>query len=224
MAELIEINGEKLTLPSCTEAELVQKLQESRIWHEIIAAAIAQAHAAHTQQPLNNKATLNGNALPEPYLEGHIFPVTSEVADYMQAREDSVGINMIRTVVVSSILHDALDDNAFDLGKCQEEFGLEVSRIVYSLTKYGDDHDIYLSKLRNSNSSSDYPIVIKTLARINNLVRATVNAEADPDRLLKYTSETETEFLPIAEVILTDNELLERLRRTIDIGRTALSK
>jgi (p)ppGpp synthase/HD superfamily hydrolase len=224
MAELIKFGGEELTLPSCTEDELVHKLQENQIWHEIIAKAIYQAKAAHNQQSLNNNSAVNKNASPQSYMEGHIFPVTSEVADYMQVREDSVDINTIRTVVVSSILHDAVDDTAFDLGKCQEEFGMEVSRIVYALTKYGNDHDIYLSKLRNSNSSSDYSIVIKTLARINNLMRATMNAETNPDWLLRYTSETEAEFLPIAEDVLTDKELLERLRRTIDLGRTALSK
>jgi (p)ppGpp synthase/HD superfamily hydrolase len=224
MAELIKIDGEKLTLPSCTEAELIQKLQENDIWHEIIAKAIDQAHSSHKEQTITNNSAVNGNAPSQSYLEGHIFPVTSEVADYIQARDESMDINTKRTVIVSSILHDAVDDNAFDLGECQEEFGIDVSRIVYSLTKYGSDQDIYLSKLRNSNSSTDYPIVIKTLARINNLVRATINAETNPESLLQYTSETETEFLPIAEVILNDKELLERLRRTIEIGRTALSK
>jgi hypothetical protein len=219
MAETIGTEGVVLELPSCTQEELIQRLEDGGLWLPSVQLAIGRALETHGEQ-LVNHGTL------QPYLEGYTFPVAAESLSYVQARKKSPARQL--TVVTSALIYRSIEDGSnFDIESCRNEFGNEVGNIVSAVTKVGRSEDIYLSKLTNSHK---YSQIIKIIEVINDLKRAIVKSQSDPSELATQTIEA-SNYEGIADLILDveendklNKELYMKLKIYIDLGRAALCR
>lgn len=152
--------------------------------------AIAQALRSHATKQRDSG---------RPYTEEHIFPVTFEVVrylgDYLRQPRLTVG-----QAAIAALLHDAPEDDPnFTIEDCEEMFSLDISKLVYPLTRIGKIKDIYDKKIANANWLAR---VIKLADRRNNLSSSITVSEEHPEKLVKYTEETERVYLPIARSLI----------------------
>jgi (p)ppGpp synthase/HD superfamily hydrolase len=181
----------------CTEESFRADLETFDLWTAKVDLAFRQATASH-----RFKIRDSG----QPYLEEHIFPVSHDILDYLRAKGEPPFIQE-RGVIVA-LLHDTVeDDKDFDLNDCESKFGLEISRLVYPLTKYGLNRDIYIKKIENAPMMVQ---AIKIFDRINNLrcsisLAQPMNAlPKDVLKLERYAYESLIAYLPIASLIIDD--------------------
>jgi (p)ppGpp synthase/HD superfamily hydrolase len=201
---------DQLILPYCSADNLNMRLEESGLLTPLTKLALDQAHDSHSDRTRNSG---------QPYLEEHVYPVTVEVLEYMQKRLKSHDRQEI--AVTASLLHDTVeDDENFEIEHCHATYGQEVSRLVYPLTKYGVDRDIYIQKLANAPKDARR---IKLLDRTNNLTCSVVIAQQRPDKLRRYLIETEESYMPIARGMV-DRYFAERLGRVVHLGKIALDR
>jgi (p)ppGpp synthase/HD superfamily hydrolase len=200
----------QLSLPHASAEELHTRLQTNGLWTPLVERALSQAVDSHSL-----KTRDSGN----PYLEEHIYPVTLEVMGYMLDRGKSQ--ERQETAVVATILHDTVEeDPSFEIEHCQRTYGRAVSRLVYPLTKYGIDKDIYVAKLGNAPKDARR---VKLFDRINNLLCSIVLIEDQTDKTRRYVHDTEQNYMPIARS-LVDRYFAERLGNLVNLGKVALDQ
>jgi guanosine-3',5'-bis(diphosphate) 3'-pyrophosphohydrolase len=211
---------EGLEAPYFTSQDMEQRLQTEGLWTPRVELAMTQALDSHY-----GKLRDDGR----PYLDEHVFPVSKDVLEYMLQRGKSP--HYIEPVLIASLLHDTVeDDENYEIEQCQLAFGKQVSVLVYILTKYGPKlgepgverqkigHDIYMKKLFNAPKDAQ---VIKLFDRINNLTCSILLASRNPDKLRRYTLETETDYLPLADLLL-DKSFYSRLNSLVQLGYNTL--
>jgi (p)ppGpp synthase/HD superfamily hydrolase len=189
-------------------------LESMGLWTEKVELAFDQATTSHLFKKRDSG---------RPYLDEHIFPVAHDVLDYLRSKDSP--IREQEKGVVVALLHDTVeDDEDFDLADCEAVFGLEISRLIYPLTKFGIDREIYIRKIENA---PELDQIIKTFDRINNLrcsIALAQTSVANPDvinKLERYTYETARSYLSIAGLVL-DQELYDTLKNLIDQARAVL--
>jgi (p)ppGpp synthase/HD superfamily hydrolase len=212
MPELVNYpqDPSELSLPFLSIEDLEARLREDRLWGDLPFRAMERAVKSHGQKTRDSG---------QPYLDEHIFPVTADVLDYLQQKGRSRHKQQV--AAIGTILHDTVEDDPnFDLRQCEQDFSLEVSRLIYPLTKYGINKDIYYKKLDNAPREAQY---IKLFDRINNLRCSIVLATKMPQKLTDYTAETQAHYLPLADQLF-DKTIYEKMRNLVGLGYVALSK
>lgn len=190
-------------LPRVEQRQLVESLRGYGLETVLVRAAIDLAVAVHGEQ------TRAGGG---PYLEEHIYPVTSDVARYLLARDYSGDAH---DAVIIALLHDTIEDSdTVSRETIEKEFGEPVAAGVATLTKPGkvdrsqrrdlDAERRYLTGVR----AAPLPVkVVKVFDRLNNLAGLHLRT---PDERRAYLAETREHYLDLAQGV--DPELHARMQ------------
>lgn len=188
---------------SLTEKEIIEDIKIKFRFSDRIRLALKQAKKSHKKQFREDG---------KPKLNEHIYPVTKMVIDFF-------GDKISENIIISSLLHDALeDDEELEPGVFIELFGEDAYGVVSALSKPNlpglkslsetDSRNAVNKKYFDRLSKSRYEIkIIKLLDRIDNLYWAMTFGE----ELVKiYIRETEEFFLPFAKTV--DKRLYEDIK------------
>ncbi len=182
--------------------QLSELLRSRGLWSEQTDAAFDLVEQVHSRQ-----RRVGGG----PYLEEHVYPVTSTVADYLSADENE---RAAETVLIA-LLHDTVEDSeTIDVDSVHQRFGQTVANGVAALTKpekragnSAKDSEQAEERYVAGVSAADWNVrVIKVFDRLNNL--AAVH-ERPPERRKTYLQETRAHYLDLAKSV--DSALTDRM-------------
>jgi (p)ppGpp synthase/HD superfamily hydrolase len=180
----------QLGFPNLTERELLKKIKKYPLLdYQKIRKAIWLAKKIH-----KNQKRYGGSS----YLEEHIFPIASELINYLILFSKKLDSSLI----CSAILHDCLEDDEtgyLDKKVLLEMFDKKVSKIVSSLTKkkslenyskLNRDKKYFKNLMRCSKETR----LIKLIDRYHNILTVTEHPRKE-----EYLIETFKFILPLAK-------------------------
>lgn len=193
-------NGAPLLLyvPHCSEAALMQALEELGLCTPLVLAAVGLAKEVHGSQVRDDGT---------PYLEEHIYPIARAVARY--AKDSPAAVQKIpgaETAVATALLHDVLEDSeSLTKEEIAKQITHKVAEAVDFLTKPSglsirqmsrtDRELVYFAKL---DLAPDWVRTIKLFDRLNNLECI---YKSSNEKRQHYLLETAHFHLPMAEGI-----------------------
>ena len=176
--------------PCVLEIELKSWLKACDFWNPYIEEALMLAKELHSEQKRDDGS---------PYLEQHIYPVALTILKtiklgyiYASPRITS------RDMIITALLHDALEDTDVEESKIICEFGENVYKMIKVLTKkrpWEENYDIE-EYMRRLNSSSIHTRIIKLADRMNNLFCLQYTSE---EKRRWYIEDTVKYYLPLAK-------------------------
>ena len=128
----------------------------------------------------------------EPYYS-HPLAVAFMIADYLPKTD----------IIITSILHDCIEDTALTFDMIKELFGSIVAEQVYDLTRVkAKGNKISSADLVDSlwQQQKYEVLLIKIFDRLHNM--KTINSKS-PEKIAKTVNETLRYFLPLSEVLET---------------------
>jgi GTP pyrophosphokinase len=176
-----------------TKSELLDKLKYFNLdTDEQILKALDVAEKIH-----QNQFRDSGNL----YLEEHIYPLTVQVASRYAEDPD------LKIIVITTILHDTIEDGDIEDGYVTSIFGEQIEKYVQGVThkkvllkeKPTQEmlFDMNRSLLEKVAKSGRVSIIVKLEDRLNNLSAVIVNPNKR-DKYLRMIEEVKKLYIPLA--------------------------
>ena len=162
---------------------LLNKTNQNKIDITEVKKAIYYAKKYHANQKRQSG---------EPYYS-HPLEVAFMISDYLPKTD----------IIITSILHDCIEDTALSFEMIKLLFGLTVAEQVYDLTRIkAKGHKISSAELVDSlwQQRKYEVLIVKIFDRLHNM--QTINAKS-PEKIATIVKETLRYFLPLSEVLET---------------------
>jgi (p)ppGpp synthase/HD superfamily hydrolase len=200
--------------PLLTAQRLRDQLAAAGVLTASVRAALTVASDVHSKMVRDDGT---------PYLDEHVYPIASAVADYARSG-GALQMDEAERVVIVALLHDVLEDSPkLGYADIEQTFNAEIATDVRALTKppkIGAALDCavareqrYIDAVR---AASVVARTVKVFDRLNNL--ACIH-KSSPEKRARYLVESEEFHLSLA--MMMDPHLAEAMRLRIRVLREA---